>query len=90
MLALAKHKQMRPQRRLAGQIEALPRRVDDGFLERGLGDITLLQMHGGERRVDDLLPRHSRRLGENGAQAFVARDDVANRCLQGGLIERAR
>ena len=43
MVALAKHEQLRSQRRLAGQIEALPRCVDDGFVECGLGDIILVQ-----------------------------------------------
>ena len=42
------------------------------------------------RSFEDLLPRHSRRVGEDRAQALVARDDIAQRRLQRRLIERAR
>jgi len=40
------------------------------------------------RKVEDQLPRHPQRIGEDGAQAFVPSGQVAERRLQGCAVER--
>ena len=88
VLALTKRKQMRPQRRLAGEIEALPRRR-----RQSLGKTLLADRHHRNPRpcggcFKDQLPRNPQRVGEDRAQALVALHHVAERSLDSAAVER--
>ena len=81
VLALAEHKQMRPQRRLVGDIEGLPRRRRERRREPFLGHGRHRQPRARRGGIEDRLPRHPQRVREDRAQAFMARDCVAQRAL---------
>ena len=81
---------MRPQRRLAREIEALPRRRRERLRQRRLAHRRDRKPRPRRSRVQDQLPRHPQRVREDRAQALVARHHVAQRGLQRRAIERAR
>ena len=79
---------MRPQRQLAGQIEAPPgrrrqRRRKPGFLDRGN-----LQPRPRRRSLKDQLPRHPELLREHRPQALVPLHQVAQRPRKRRAVER--
>src|ERR1700736_5400270 len=90
MLALAEHKQMRPQQKIAGKIEAEPCRSVEALAKLSLGRARHLEHRSRRRCVEDQLARHAERVGKDGAQALVTLDQVAQCSFQGRLIERAR
>ena len=80
---------MRPQRQLAREIEALPRRRRQRLGR--LASLTAVDRKPRPRRggVQDQLARHPERVGEDRAQALVPRHQVAERGLQRRDVERA-
>ena len=90
MLALAEHKQLRPQQKLAGKIEAEPCRSGDKLAKLSLGRALHLKHRSRRRGFEDQLARHAERVRKDGAQALVTLDQVAQRSFQRRLVERAR
>ena len=80
---------MRPQRRLAGEIEAALRSGSERRRQPGFGHARHRQPRPCRGCVQDQLPRNAERVGEDGAQALVARDQVAQRRLERVTVERA-
>ena len=87
VLALTKRKQMRPQRRLAGEIEALPRRRRKSFGKSLLAHRRDRKPRPGSGCFKDQLPRNPQRVGEDRAQALVALHHVAERSLESFAVE---
>ena len=90
VLARPVREQMRPQRQLAGKIEALARRLRQSVRQARLGDGCHRELRPRCGRIQDQLAGDTERLGEHGAQGLVPRDQVAERGVQRRNIERAR
>ena len=88
MLFIGKLEQMRPQRDLARQIEAPPGRSRQRRRKPGRVDRANLKPRPRRQRRQNLLPRHPEPVREQGPQALVPLDQVAQRCFQRDAVER--
>ena len=90
VLAFAKRKQMRAQRRLAGKVKPPLRRSGHRRGERLLGHPLDRKPWPRHARLQYQLARSPKRVGEDGAQALVPLDHIAQRRFQRRCIESAR
>ena len=79
--------QMRPQRDLAGQIEAPPGRGRQRRRKARFVDRADLQPRPRRLRRQDLLSRHPEPVREQGPQALVPLDQIAERFLKRNAVE---
>jgi len=86
--ARVEREQMSAQWRLAGQIEAVPRRPGESLRQSGLADRHNLQPRPSLCGIKNMLARHPERVWEDGAQALVTLHQVAKRRLEGYSVER--
>src|SRR5262245_49800886 len=89
VLALGQLEQMGPQRHLDRKVETLLRRARESVRESGFGGGLDEERHPRGVRLKYPLPWHPKRVGEDGAQALVTRDQVAERSLQRGAVKVA-
>src|SRR5262245_28576938 len=87
MLALPKHKQMRAQRNLARKIKPDTRRSRQRPGKLSLAHRRYRKPNPSRSGRQNLLPRHSRTLGEDRAQALVPLDNVPQRSLQRRAVQ---
>src|SRR5262245_27192895 len=87
MLALPKHKQMRAQRNLARKIKPNTRRSRQRTRKLSLAHRRYQKPNPSRRGRKHLLPRHSRTLREDRAQALVPLDNVPQRSLQRRAVQ---
>src|SRR3954453_20579492 len=88
VLARPQRKHMHTQRRLARKIKARTRRRGQRPSKRGFFNRRDRKPSTRGLRIQDLLPRNPERVGEDRAQALVARSQVANRRLQRSTVQR--
>jgi hypothetical protein len=80
--------ELRPQRRLACQIEAAVRKPGQRRRQRRLRHRRNRQIEPDILRRKDLLPRHPEPVREQRAQALVPRHHVVERFGERGAVER--
>src|SRR5262245_30150099 len=84
---LTQYKQMRPQRRLTGEIEALSRRRRKSFRKSLLADRHDRKPRPRSGCFKDQLPWNPQRVGEDRAQALMAFHYIAERSLECFAVE---
>src|SRR5262245_48825794 len=89
VLALAKRKQMRPQRHLARKIKSSLRRSRQRPRKLPFAHRADQKPKARRSPCQNLLPRYPKPLGEDRAQAFVALDNIPKRSFQRPHIQLA-
>ncbi len=85
----AGHEQVRPQRNVLGEVEAVPQHPPDLVVQFVVGHLVGAQPRPGPLRVEHVLVGHAAAVRQHGAQALVPGHHVGQGRLQRGSVEWA-